>query len=220
MLRWPHPQLGMLSPDAFLPLVRQHGLMRPVTDVVLDNVLDDAARWMADGVPMPVAVNLFAPFLRDAQLPSALCQALERRGLPTDLLTVEITEDLVLHDFDVVTGVLGQLREQGIRVAIDDFGSGFSALSYLRELRIDEIKLDRHFIATVASDPRAAAVVRAVIDLTHDLGSVVVAEGVEEPATAAWLRDRGCDMAQGYYFGKPIEAADVPGLVRMAKDPA
>lgn len=220
LLRWPHPRLGMLSPDAFLPLVRQHGLMRPITEVVLDNVLDDAAQWMADGVPMPVAVNLFAPFLRDAQLPSALCQALERRGLPTELLTVEITEDLVLHDFDVVTGVLGQLRERGIRVAIDDFGSGFSALSYLRELRIDEIKLDRHFIATAASDPRAAAVVHAVIDLTHDLGSVVVAEGVEEPATAAWLRDRGCDMAQGYYFGRPIGAADVPGLVRMAKDPA
>ena len=216
LLRWPHPRLGMLSPDAFLPLVRQHGLMRPVTDAVLDNVLDDAARWMAGGVPMPVAVNLFAPFLRDAQLPSALCQALEGRGLPAELLTVEITEDLVLHDFNVVTGVLGQLRGRGIRVAIDDFGSGFSALSYLRELRIDEIKLDRHFIATVTSDPRAAAVVRAVIDLTHDLGSVVVAEGVEEEATAAWLRDRGCDIAQGYYFGRPVDAADVPDLVRIA----
>ena len=114
-----------------------------------------------------------------------------------------------------MTGVLTQVRGLGIRVAIDDFGSGFSALSYLRELRVDEIKLDRHFISTVTSDPRTAAVVRAVIDLTHDLGSVVVAEGVEDAATVAWLRDANCDVAQGYFFGRPIEAAAVPELVGL-----
>ena len=215
LLRWLHPRLGLLGPDAFLPLVRQHGLMRPVTDTVLDKAFGDAARWISGGVPMPVAVNLFAPILRDAGLPAALGQALGRRGLPAELLTLEITEDLVLHDFDVVTGVLTQVRGLGIRVAIDDFGSGFSALSYLRELRVDEIKLDRHFISTVTSDPRTAAVVRAVIDLTHDLGSVVVAEGVEDAATVAWLRDANCDVAQGYFFGRPIEAAAVPELVGL-----
>ncbi|WNG86402.1 bifunctional diguanylate cyclase/phosphodiesterase [Mycobacterium sp. ITM-2016-00317] len=216
LLRWPHPDLGLLSPGAFMPLVREHRLMRPVTDLVVDKVLDDAARWIAAGAQMPVAVNLFAPYLRDARLPTTLWEALQNRGLPADLLTVEVTEDLVITDLELVTGVLEQLRGYGIRVAIDDFGSGYSALSYLRDLLIDEIKLDRHFIASVTGDPRAAAIVRAVINLTHGLGMTVVAEGVEEAATARWLRDSGCDVGQGFYFGRPLDAADVPGLARSA----
>lgn len=216
LLRWPHPQRGLLLPGSFLSLVRQHGLMRPVTNLVLDKVLGDAVRWHASGTRIPVAVNLFAPFFRDTQLPGNLCRALTRRDLPTDLLTVEITEDLVLHDLGAVTEVLHQLRDRGIRVAIDDFGSGYSALSYLRDLPIDEIKLDRFFIAPVHRDGRAAAVVRAVIELAHDLEITVVAEGVEEAATAVWLRDRGCDIGQGYYFGRPTDESEVPDLVRMA----
>ncbi len=212
LLRWNHPTLGTLRPDAFLSLVRQHGLMRPVTDLVLDMVLDDAATWVALGVPIPIAVNLFAPFLRDTELPDTLIRALERRGLPADLLTIEITEDLVLSEVDMVTSVLRRLREHGIRVAIDDFGSGYSALSYLRDLSIDEVKLDRHFIASVATDERAAAVVRAVIDLAHDLGISVVAEGIEDSVTASWLQLHGCDVGQGYYFGRPVAADLIPGL--------
>ncbi len=219
LLRWPHPELGVLRPDAFMSLVRQHGLMRPVTDLVLDKVLDDAARWAARGAYMPVAVNLFAPFLHDTRLPDTLCDALQRRGLPADLLTVEITEDLVLTELNVVTAVLQRLRHLGIRVAIDDFGSGYSALSYLRELPIDELKMDRHFIGSVTCDNRAAAVVRAVIELAHDLDSTVVAEGIEDAATAAWLRDQGCDVGQGYYFGKPIDASGVPQLIKVAAQP-
>lgn len=125
---------------------------------------------------------------------------------------MEITEDLVINDVGLVTGVLEELREYGIRVAIDDFGSGYSALSYLRDLSIDEVKLDRQFIASVTSDHRAAVVVRAVIDLTHGLGMTVVAEGIEEADAAIWLRDSGCDVGQGYYFGRPMEPSAVPGL--------
>jgi diguanylate cyclase (GGDEF)-like protein len=213
LLRWPHPQLGLLSPGAFMPLVREHKLMRPVTDLVIDKVLDDAARWTAAGAQLPVALNLFAPSLRDTRLPTTLREALDARKLPADLLTVEITEDLVINDVGSVTGVLGQLREQGIRVAIDDFGSGYSALSYLRDLMIDEVKLDRQFIASVTSDHRAAAVVRAVIELTHGLGMIVVAEGIEDAAAAIWLRDSGCDVGQGYLFGRPVESSAVPGLL-------
>ncbi|TPG35255.1 bifunctional diguanylate cyclase/phosphodiesterase [Mycobacterium hodleri] len=216
LLRWPHPTLGTLRPDAFLSLVRQHGLMRQVTDLVLDMVLDDAATWIALGVPIPIAVNLFAPFLRDTQLPDTLILALEQRGLPAELLTVEITEDLVLSEVAMVTSVLRRLREHGIKVAIDDFGSGYSALSYLRDLTIDEVKLDGHFIASVATDTRAAAVVRAVIDLAHDLGIIVVAEGVEDAETANWLQQHGCDVGQGYHFGRPMDADLIPGLVHLA----
>ncbi|OAN41607.1 putative bifunctional diguanylate cyclase/phosphodiesterase [Mycolicibacterium iranicum] len=218
LLRWPHPQQGLLLPGSFMSLVRQHGLMRPVTNLVLDKVLDDAARWHSSGTRIPVAVNLFAPFFRDMQLPANLCRALARRDLPTDLLTVEITEDLVLNDVGAVTEVLRQLRDRGIQVAIDDFGSGYSALSYLRDLPIDEIKLDRHFIAPVHRDGRAAAVVRAVIELAHDLQITVVAEGVEEAETATWLRDTGCDIGQGYYFGRPMDESELPALVRISRN--
>jgi diguanylate cyclase (GGDEF)-like protein len=213
LLRWPHPRLKVLRPAAFLPLILRHGLMRPVTDLVFKKVLDDAAQWMAMGLDVPVAVNLFAPLLRDLRLPEAVISVLRERDLPARLLTIEITEDLVLDEVGRVTGVLQQLRDDGIRIAIDDFGSGYSALSYLRDLPIDEVKFDRHFIASVATDDRAAAVVSAVIELNHNLGITVVAEGVEDAETAVWLREHGCDIGQGYYFGRPVSAAEIPGLV-------
>lgn len=209
LLRWPHPRLGILLPDAFIGLVRERGLIQRVTRIVVDLALDDAARWHGKGLRMPVAVNLFAPCLRETDLPELFNEALDSRGLPADLLTVEITEDVVLSDMTTVTAVLGRLRARGIRVAIDDFGSGYSSLSYLRDLPIDEVKLDRHFVAPVTTDTRAAAVVRAVIDLTHDLGITVVAEGVEDEQTAEWLRRHACDIGQGYLFGRPVGAADI-----------
>jgi diguanylate cyclase len=215
LLRWPHPQLGVLRPDEFMALVRQHGLMRQLTDFVVTRALDDAARWHTSGVRAAVAVNVFAPDLMDAALPDALCEALQSRGLPASLLTVEITEDLILNDIDRVTSVLHRLRQEGIRVAIDDFGSGFSALSYLRDLPIDEVKLDREFISSITEDTRAAAVVRAVIDLTHELDVTVVAEGIEDAGTADWLREHGCDIGQGYYFGAPVAASMIPQLISV-----
>jgi diguanylate cyclase len=213
LLRWPHPQLGELRPEAFLSLVRQHGLMRPVSDLVLDKALDDAARWAALGAPTPVAVNLFAPLLCETE---RLVGALAARNLPAEVLTVEITEDAVLADVGRVTAVLRELRELGVRVAIDDFGSGYSALSYLHDLPSDDVKLDRRFIAAVTSDERAAMVVRAVIDLSHELGVTVVAEGIEDAATVAWLRQHGCDIGQGYHLGIPATAADTARLLLEA----
>ncbi len=216
LVRWPHPQLGTLLPDAFMSLVREHGLMQRVTELVLDRVLDDSARWAALGARTPVAVNLFAASVRDRGLPDMLCRALGRRGLPAELLTVEITEDLVVSEIELVTAVLRRLREHGIRVAIDDFGSGYSSLSYLHDLPVDEIKLDRHFVAPVCTDIRAGAVVAAVIDLAHDLGIIVVAEGIEDSATADWLRDHGCDVGQGYLFGRPVAAGRIPRCASFA----
>lgn len=213
LLRWPHPRLGVLRPDEFMSLVRQHGLMRRVTELVVSRALDDVAHWEESAASTAVAVNVFAPDLRDAALPDTLYEALQSRGLPPARLTVEITEDLVISDIAGVSAVLHRLREHGIRVAIDDFGSRFSALSYLPDLPIDEVKLDRQFISSVTADRRAAAVVRAVIDLTHDLGVTVVAEGIEDAGTADWLREHGCDIGQGYYFGSPVAASVVPQLI-------
>jgi len=209
LLRWHHPERGLIGPDEFLPLIHKHGLMAAVTDFVITKALDDVTRWQSLAAQLPVAVNLFAPSLADLDLPDRLMRALSDRGLETTALTVEITESLFLDNLDQTQTVLKCLRQNGIRIAIDDFGSGYSALSYLRDLSIDEVKLDRDFIAPILADPRAAAVVRAVIDLSHELGLRTVAEGVENAETASRLREYGCDVAQGYFFSPPLSVEDL-----------
>ncbi|MCT7659575.1 putative bifunctional diguanylate cyclase/phosphodiesterase [Mycobacterium deserti] len=221
LVRWPHPERGLLGPDQFLPLVRRHGLMWSMTEVVLAQALDDAAWWRSRGFKVPIAVNLFAPSLSDVDLPGQIVRALASRNLSPETLTVEITEDLLLDNMSRTRKVLDALRRQGIRISIDDFGSGYSALSYLRDLPIDEVKLDRQFVAPVLVDWRAAAIVRAVIDLSHVLGVTTVAEGVENAETAARLRGYGCDIAQGYFYSPPLSAIEMLELLDSAsKAPA
>lgn len=216
LVRWPHPERGLLGPDDFLPLVREHGLMRSLTDFVLARALDDVRVWQRAGFDVPVAVNVFAPALRDLELPERILAELDDRALSPEVLTVEITEDLLLEDLDRARTVLGALRERGIRVAIDDFGSGYSTLGYLCELPIDEVKLDRKFIAPILHDLRAEAIVRAVVDLAHVLGMTTVAEGVENAATATRLREYGCDVAQGFHYSVPLTAAALGALLAAA----
>ena len=213
LIRWPHPRGGLLEPDRFLPLVRQHGLMRSMTTVVLELALDEAAEWYRRGVGVPVAVNVFAPAVSDPALPGQILGALQARGLSPQALTVEITEDLLLDDMDRTRSVLNTLRSNGIRVAIDDFGSGYSALWYLREFPVDEIKLDKEFVAPVLTQPTSAEIVRSVVNLAHALGITPVAEGVENAATAERLREFGCDVAQGYFYSRPLPAADTVALL-------
>ena len=209
LVRWHHPDLGLLYPDQFLPLARHNALMQAMTELVVQRALDDAAVWHARGLRIPLAVNLFPPTLADLDLPVRLGHALERHGLTSSALAVEITEEFMLGNLDRARIVLTGLHRLGIRIAIDDFGSGYSSLSYLHELPIDEVKLDRSVIASVTEDPRAAAIVRSVIDLSHTLGLTTVAEGVENPGTAALLTGYGCDIAQGHYFSHPITAEEV-----------
>jgi diguanylate cyclase (GGDEF)-like protein len=204
LARWPHPVFGMVLPQQFLPLVRQHGLMRTFTDLILDVALSDAAQWRRRGMAVPVAVNLFPPLVGDINLPGHVFDALERHELPGDSLIVEITEDLLLDDIERTREVLEALRERRIQVALDDFGSGYSALTYLCKLPIDEVKVDYELIGHVLTDPRAEAIVRAVIDLSHALNVTTVAEGVENAEIASWLRDRGCEVAQGILYSPPI----------------
>jgi diguanylate cyclase (GGDEF)-like protein len=213
LVRWPHPERGLISPGQFLPLVRRHGLMWSLTDFVLARALDDAVWWQSRGIVLPIAVNVFAPSLADPELPAKILHAVNSRKLRPDLLTVEITEDLLLDDLDGTRKVLEKLRYHGIRISIDDFGSGYSALSYLRELPIDEIKLDRQFVAPVLVDWRAAAIVRAVVELAHDLGVKTVAEGVENAEAATRLREFGCDFAQGFLYSPPIPATAIVDLL-------
>jgi diguanylate cyclase (GGDEF)-like protein len=209
LVRWHHPDLGLLYPDQFLPLARHNALMQAMTELVVQRALDDAAVWHARGLRIPLAVNLFPPTLADLDLPVRLERALEGHGLTSSALAVEITEEFMLGNLERARIVLTGLHRLGIRIAIDDFGSGYSSLYYLHELPIDEVKLDRSFIASITEDPRAAAIVRSVIDLSHTLGLTTVAEGVENPGTAALLTGYGCDIAQGHYFSHPITAEEV-----------
>lgn len=213
LVRWPHPVRGVLSPNDFLPLVRRHGLMAAVTELVIAKALDDAAEWAARGTPAPIAVNLFAATMADAELPDRIVSALRARGLPPAVLTVEITEDLILPDIKRTCSVLRDLRRHGVRVAIDDFGSGYSALSYLRELPIDEVKLDRQFVGPIIWDPRAGEVVRAVVTLAQNLGLTTVAEGVENAETAERLRTYRCDVAQGFHYSPPLSPPAIATLL-------
>jgi diguanylate cyclase len=217
LVRWPHPVFGLVRPHQFLPLVRQHGLMRTVTDLVLDQALNDAAQWQLRGHAVPVAVNLFPPLVGDVSLPSRIFDALARHGLPGPSLVVEITEDLLLDNIDRTRNVLEALRERGIHIALDDFGSGYSALTYLRKLPIDEVKVDQDLIGHVLTDPRADAIVRAVIDLAHALNVTTVAEGVENDQIASWLCDCGCEVAQGLLYSPPITA---PAVMELIAPPA
>ncbi len=214
LLRWPRPDGQVLTPDDFLPLVRRHGMMGPVTDFVINRALDDALVWQRASFDIPVAVNLFAPSLANLGIPAKISQALAERGLDPATITVEITEDMFLDHLDRTRAVLEELRHNGIRVAIDDFGSGYSALSYLRELPIDEVKLDRTFIEPILTDERAAAVVEAVVGLAHVLGLVTVVEGVEDAETAAKVREYGSDIGQGFYFSRPVTAEQLLDLLR------
>jgi diguanylate cyclase len=223
LVRWPHPKRGLLGPDEFLALVREHGLMRSVTELVVTQALDQAALWRDHGFEVPIAVNLFAPSLADLTLPDRVVWALGERGLACDTLTVEVTEDLLMDNVERTRTVIETLRGHGVRVAIDDFGSGYSTLSYVRDLAVDEIKLDRDFVSAVHGDQRAGVIVRAVIALAHELGLTTVAEGVENAETVALLRDYGCCYVQGYLYSEPLTAGAMLDLLtarRQARDVA
>lgn len=204
LVRWPQPDGTVLLPDRFLPLARRHGLMSALGDVVVRRALNDAELWHRFGFDVPVAVNTPATSLTDAHFGSRLASTVEAHGLPASALVVELTEDFALTDMDRVHTVLNLLSDKGIRVSIDDFGTAYSALNYLRDLPFDELKLDQTFISPLVREPRAAAIVEAVIALAHQLGVAVVAEGVEDADTAQRLTEYGCDTAQGYFFSPPL----------------
>ena len=209
LVRWQHPERGLLFPDSFLSMVEESGLMRQLTQQVLEQALDQAVRWQQDGRLLTVAVNLSASSLMDAHLPEHTMAMLAARSLPARCLQLEITEEFPMADRDRARAVLTRLRANGIRIAIDDFGTGYSSLAYLRDLPVDELKLDRSFIAPMRGDVRAAALVASTIALAHSLGLQMVAEGVEDDVTYDELRRLGCDEAQGYFMSRPIPAAEL-----------
>jgi diguanylate cyclase (GGDEF)-like protein len=206
LVRWQHPTRGLLHPDAFLEIVEQSGSIGRLTQIVLELAVQQLSVWHAAGVPISVAVNLSASDLLDAELPERIMSLLSEHSVPVGALELEITESVLMTDPDRACELLGELRGLGLRIAVDDYGTGYCSLAYLRDLPIDELKIDRSFIAALSQDPRSGAIVSSTIELAHALNFSVVAEGVEDESTLAALKAFGCDSVQGFYFSRPLPA--------------
>jgi diguanylate cyclase (GGDEF)-like protein/PAS domain S-box-containing protein len=222
LLRWKHPHRGIIPPNEFIPLVERSGLIRPLTHWVLSAAVDQARAWERAGLRLSVAVNLSARNLLDAQLPDHLLELLTRTGAPADRLELEITESTIMADPARALEVLTRLHGMGIPLAIDDFGTGYSSLGYLKRLPVSAVKIDKSFVKNMETDDNDAVIVRSTVELAHNLGLQVVAEGVETSYLWERLAALGCDAAQGYYVSQPMPAdalsrwfVDAPWQVTM-----
>jgi diguanylate cyclase (GGDEF)-like protein len=206
LARWHHPERGMLSPDEFIPLAERSNLLRPMTLYLLDTAMRQANAWRSKGIDVTVAVNLSMQNMLDLRLPNDLARLLTSWRLPAGTIELEITESTIMADHRRAQTILGRLSKMGVRLSIDDFGTGYSSLQYLQELPVDAIKIDKSFVMSMDSDPGNATIVQSTVDLGHNLGLEVVAEGVEDMHSYNTLAALGCDYAQGYFLSKPLSA--------------
>ncbi|HEY4410086.1 MAG TPA: EAL domain-containing protein, partial [Acidimicrobiia bacterium] len=210
LVRWAHPGKGLVSPADFIPVCEETGLIVPVGEWVLLEAGRQARRWRdQQGLRLSVSVNLSARQLVRPDLTSRVEAMLEMTGTDPSDLCLEITEGTLLVDMAAAINHLTDLRSLGVRISVDDFGTGYSSLAYLRNLPIDELKIDRSFVIRVAEDDTTAAIVASIVGLGHALGLSVVAEGVETAAQLTALRELGCDKAQGFYLARPTTADQV-----------
>ncbi len=218
LLRWRHPELGMVPPSRFIPVAEDTGLILPIGNWVIETACTQARTWADAGFnQLRIAVNLSPRQFRQHDLVPRIEATLERTGLPAENLELELTEGMLIEDPDRAEAVLRQLRTVGVRVAIDDFGTGYSSLSYLQRFVADLIKIDQSFVRTIISDPQSAAIARAVISLGHSLQLNVLAEGVETAEQLSFLREAGCDEAQGYLIAKPMPANNCSAFIENWK---
>jgi diguanylate cyclase (GGDEF)-like protein len=214
LVRWTHPQLGVVRPDEFIPVAERSGLIGRLTAHVLDTSLRACAAWRAAGHDVGVAVNLSARSLLDADLVPQVARLLRRHRVPGSSLTLEVTEGSVMSDPSRAVALLHQLRGLGVRLSVDDFGTGYSSLSYLKRLPVHEVKIDRSFVSGLREGGEDVGIVRAIIDLGRNLGLEVVAEGVEDEETWDLLRDMGCDLVQGWHLARAMPTDDVMAWLR------
>jgi EAL domain-containing protein (putative c-di-GMP-specific phosphodiesterase class I) len=215
LVRWNHPERGLIPPVEFIPQAQETGLMKPLTLYVLDDALHQLHDWeKEDGLKLSVSVNLATRNLIDSAFPDDVAAALERWKIPADRLELEITESTVLEDPVRTSVVLERLNTMGVRLSIDDFGTGYSSLRYLRELPVSEIKIDRSFVMRMAIDASDEAVVHSTIDLGRNLGLKVVAEGVESEEIWEQLTELGCDIAQGFFLSRPVPGDDLAAWLK------
>jgi predicted signal transduction protein with EAL and GGDEF domain len=212
LVRWRHPERGLVRPDDFIPLAEETGLIAKIGAWVLHRACKDAADWPDD---VHVAVNVSATQFQQPGLIAAVSDALAASALSPERLELEITETAFLADADATLAMLHELRAKGLRFAMDDFGTGYSSLSYLRSFPFDKIKIDRSFVRDIETSNDCKAIVRAVIGLGSNLGITTTAEGIETAAQLRQLRADGCEQAQGYLFSRPVPVNEVPDLLRL-----
>jgi diguanylate cyclase (GGDEF)-like protein len=217
LLRWRHPEMGFVEPSRFIPVAEETGLIQEIERWVLMEAARQIGDWLARGLtPIRVAVNLSSHQFRHRQPLERLDDVLARTGIPAHLLELEITEGAVIDGGEKTVAILEAIKSRGVRISVDDFGTGYSSLSYLSRFPIDALKIDRSFVRDLATDPSDAAIVSAIVALAHRLDLEVVAEGVEDETQRDYLCAQGCDLMQGYFFGKPMPAAEIEALVASA----
>ncbi len=204
LVRWNHPEHGPIGPDEFIGIAEHCGMIRLLTHRVLENAMRQLWQWRRDGIGLNVSVNLSARNLLEEDLPHTVSRLLAKLEVPPEMLTLEITESVIMEDPERALAVVTRLEKIGVGISIDDFGTGYSSLGYLMKLPAREIKIDRSFVMKMDADPASATIVRSTIELAHNLGLLVVAEGVENELTWQALKALGCDIGQGYHFGKPL----------------
>jgi EAL domain-containing protein (putative c-di-GMP-specific phosphodiesterase class I) len=220
LVRWQHPQHGLLMPPDFLPLAARSGLLGRLTRTVLDGAIAQLAQWRASGLDLTVAVNLAVADLADDALPKDVARTLARHDVPPTCLTLEVTEDGVIADPEAAAAMLDAIARLGVRVALDDFGTGWSSLAHLRRLPVAELKIDRSFVRHMVRDEDDAAIVRTTLDLARSLRLRVVAEGVEDDDTWALLAHLGADAIQGFVLSRPLPAAQMDVWLAARRDGA
>ena len=214
LLRWNNPVLGNVSPARFIPVAEESGLIVPIGEWVLGEACAQARRWRDEGIEaLTVAVNLSALPFRRTDIVGKVRAALDRHCIPAGMLELELTESLLMHNAEEVLRTMNDLKALGVKLSIDDFGTGYSSLSYLKRVTVDRLKIDRSFVNDVADDPDDAAIVRAIIQLGRSLKLDVIAEGVETPSQLDFLTMEGCHSAQGFFFARPMPAADLDGML-------
>ncbi|VAW74131.1 diguanylate cyclase/phosphodiesterase (GGDEF & EAL domains) with PAS/PAC sensor(s) [hydrothermal vent metagenome] len=209
LVRWNHPSYGLIPPEEFIPSAEQTGVIRPLTLWVIDRALGQVTTWAGAGIDLKISINLSVRSLQDRQLPGQVQKLIERHHTNPSRVILEITESAIMSDPLTARRVMRRLSNMGFQLSIDDFGTGYSSLAYLKQLPVDEIKIDKSFVTQMDSDENDAVIVRATIDLAHNLGLKVVAEGVESTDVWDLLEMLGCDTAQGYFIRKPQSPRDL-----------
>jgi EAL domain-containing protein (putative c-di-GMP-specific phosphodiesterase class I) len=215
LIRWQHPDLGMVPPDQFIPLAEDTGLIVPIGKWVLNTACAQNVAWQREGLPpLCIAVNLSARQFADKDLVKDIAEALENSGMKAELLELELTETFLIKNSERAGKVLADIKKLGVRLAIDDFGIGYSSLTHLKRFPIDTLKVDRSFIRDLPQDPEDRAITEAIIAMGKSLKLTVVAEGVETLEQQTFLHDHACDEMQGYFFSKPIPSDQFAELLR------
>jgi diguanylate cyclase (GGDEF)-like protein len=214
LVRWQHPTKGLLAPGEFLAIARQTNLMARLTEEVVELILADSQRWVAQGIGTRISFNIAPLELLNAQLLHHVLARIDAAGLPADSLVIEVTEDSFLTDPQLARRALEQIADHRVQVAIDDYGTGFSSLRYIRDLPVHELKMDRSFVSGIGHDPRSHVIVASTNQMAHGLGLRTVAEGVEDDDTARRLAALGVDILQGYHIARPMPAQHVEGWLK------